>query len=248
MPMSRFRNRRRGATRRAAPVGLEPLEPRALLAVVSVNAGQVVRPVATQLLGVNVDWWDSSLNTSQTKQMVQAAGLTFFRFPGGSSSDDFHFNNPPSYQGQGTDSSLASFIASVGGGGVVTLDYGSGSPQEAAAMLAYLNAPVDNSTAIGSGQEWNDATNAWQTIDWRTAGYWANLRASAPLAQDDGLNFLRLNHPTPFGFHDYEVGNEEYGSWEIDHHAAQHDPATYVAFAQQFATYAAGIDPSIPAA
>ena len=42
---------------------------------------------------------------------------------------------------------MASFIASVNGVGLATLDYGSGSPQEAAAFLAYLNAPVGNTTA-----------------------------------------------------------------------------------------------------
>ena len=67
--------------------------------------------------------------------MAQAAGLNFFRFPGGSSSDDFHFNSPPSYNGQGTNSSMASFVAAMGGQGVVTLDYGSGSPQRRPASL-----------------------------------------------------------------------------------------------------------------
>ncbi len=119
--------------------GLEGLEGRVLLATVAVNASQVVRPVDTQLLGVNVAWYDSNLNTSETQQMVQAAGLTMFRFPGGSSSDDFHFNAPPTYNGEGTDASMASFIASVNGVGLATLDYGSGSPQEAAAFLAYLD-------------------------------------------------------------------------------------------------------------
>ena len=47
-----------------------------MLATVTVNAGQVVRAVNTQLLGVNVNWWDTNLNTSQTRQMVQAAGLS----------------------------------------------------------------------------------------------------------------------------------------------------------------------------
>ena len=140
---------------------------------------------------------------------------------------------------------MASFIASVNGVGLATLDYGSGSPQEAAAFLAYLDAPVGNTTPIGNGQEWNDTTNAWQTVNWQTAGYWASLRAAAPLATDDGLNFLRLDHPAPFNVQYWEVGNEEYGSWEIDHHTAQHDPATYIAFAKQFATYAAQIDPGI---
>ena len=176
---------------------------------------------------------------------MQAAGLTMFRFPGGSSSDDFHFNAPPTYNGEGTDGSMASFINSVGGVGLATIDYGSGSPQEAAAFLAYLNAPVGNATAIGTGQEWNDSTNSSQSVDWKTAGYWASLRAQAPLAHDDGLNFLRLNHPAPFGIQYWEVGNEEYGGWEIDHHSLQHDPATYITFAKQFANLAATIDPSI---
>ncbi len=230
--------------RRCRPL-FEGLEERQLLATVSVNASQVVRSVDTQLLGVNVAWYDSDLNTSETQQMVEAAGLTMFRFPGGSSSDDFHFNAPPTYNGEGTDGSMASFIASVGGIGLATIDYGSGSPQEAAAFLAYLNAPVGNTTPIGDGQEWNDSTNSWQTVNWQTAGYWASLRAAAPLAVDDGLNFLRLDHPAPFGTQYWEVGNEEYGSWEIDHHTVQHDPATYIAFAKQFQTYANQIDPGI---
>jgi hypothetical protein len=237
--------------RGAAPLRVEPLETRVMPAAVTVDVGQVVRPVDPKVLGVNVAWWDSHLNTAQTQQMVQAAGLTLFRLPGGSSSDEFHFNAPPTYSGEGTAASMAGFIASVGGVGMVTLDYGSGSPQEAAAFLAYLNAPVDSSAVIGHGAEWDNALHAWTDVDWQTAGYWAGLRAAAPLAQDDGLNFLRLNRPDPFGFHYFEVGNEVYGGWETDHHGQggdpgqPHDPATYVAFAQQFATLAAAIDPTI---
>ncbi len=115
-PSDAFRGRWHGASARGRlKPCVELLEGRELLAVVSVNAGQVVRSVDTQLLGVNLAWWDSDLNTAQTQQMVQAAGLTMFRFPGGSSSDDFHFNAPPTYNGEGTDASMASFIASVNG-------------------------------------------------------------------------------------------------------------------------------------
>ena len=209
---------------------------RELLATISVNAGQVVRGVDTQLLGVNVAWYDSVLNTPQTQQMVQAAGLTMFRFPGGSSSDDFHFNAAPTYNGEGTDASMASFIASVNGVGLATLDYGSGSPQEAAAFLAYLNAPVGNTTAIGNGQEWNDSDE--HLADRSTGRRPATGRACAPR-----LRWPRTTASTSCGsttprrsdIQYWEVGNEEYGSWEIDHHTAQHDPATYIAFAKQFA-------------
>src|SRR5262249_36081949 len=145
----------------------------------------VIRGVDTHLLGVNVNWWDTNLNTSQTQTMVQDAGLTMFRFPGGSGSDNFHFNAPPKHPGQGTAASMARFVASVAGAAVVTLDYGSGSPQEAAAFLAYLNAPVGNTTVIGTGKEWSDSANKWQQVDWKTAGYWAGLRAAAPLPHDD---------------------------------------------------------------
>src|SRR5204863_5630935 len=92
----------------------------------------------------------------------------------------------------------------------------------------------------------------WQTVNWNTVGYWAGLRAATPLVTDDGRNFLRIGHAAPFtSIRYWEIGNEEYGSWETDHHGtagpggastgAQHDPATYVAFAKQFATLAASI-------
>jgi hypothetical protein len=232
---------------------LVQLEIRDLLAAVSVAAGQVVDPVSTQVMGANVAWWATNLNTAQTQQMVQDAGMTMFRIPGGSSTDLWwHFNSPVNFfKGEATMTDMASFIASVNGVGMATLNYGSGSPQEGAAFLAYLNAPVGNTTPIGDGQEWGGNLNQWVAVDWKTADYWAGLRASAPLAVDDGLNFLRLDHPAPFGFHDFEVGNEEYGWWETDHHGSGgdtgqiHDPATYVAFAKQFAGLAAQIDPTI---
>src|SRR5262249_1097018 len=153
--------------------------------------------------------------------------LTLFRFPGGSSSDTWHFNNPAIFSGAGTTPRFASLIQSVSGDGMVTLNYGTGSPQEAAAFLAYCNGQTNNQTVLGNGPQWSDASSSWVTKDWRTAGYWASLRAAAPLAQDDGLNFLRANHPAPFNFTYFEVGNEIYGSWETDHHTTPHDPATY---------------------
>ena len=237
---------------RAKVVIAETLEPRTLLAVVTVNPDQVVRAVNPRVLGVNVNWWDTQLNTTRTRQMVQDAGLNFFRFPGGSSSNTEHFNNPPAYNGRGTAATFAQFIASVGGQGVVTLNYGTASPQEGAALLAYLNARPSDTTVIGMGPQWvgND-TGSWVQKDWRTAGYWASVRAASPVTPNDGLNFLRIGRPEPFGLHYFEVGNEMYGSWEVDRHGqgtepgAPHDPVTYANFAKRFADLAAQIDPTI---
>jgi hypothetical protein len=241
----------RRAPKRRPPLRVRALESRDVPSAVTVNFTHVVQPVHLNDLGANLAWWDTNLNTSQTAQMVQAAGLGMYRFPGGSSSDTWHFNNPPTYGGEGTTPSMAQFIASVKGAAVVTMDYGSASPQESAALLAYLDGKVGNTTSIGMGEQWSDATSSWVQVDWKTAGYWAGLRAAQPLVQDDGLNFLRLGRSTPFNFHYFEVGNEIYGSWETDHHGsggdpgAAHDPATYIAFAKQFATYAQQIAATI---
>jgi hypothetical protein len=224
----------------------------------TINASKVLGPVATNMLGINLAWWDDKLTTPQTQQMVEAAGLSAFRFPGGSNSDEYHFNVSSNFNDPAANTipQFAQFIVGVGGIGLVTLDYGSGSPQEAAAELAYLEGSPSDSTTIGTGLEWNANTNQWQQVNWQTVGYWASLRAATPLSQDDGYNFLRIDHPAAFSEIKYwEVGNEEYGSWETDHHGtpgpsgastgAQHDPATYAAFAHTFAGFAAEIDPGI---
>ncbi|MEZ2348450.1 putative Ig domain-containing protein [Terriglobus sp. RCC_193] len=76
-----------------------------------------------------------------------------------------------------------------------------GQPQEAAAWVAYANGAPGNTQTIGT-----DATG----YDWKTVGYWASLRASQPLAQDDGYNFLRLGLTAPIGVRYWEIGNEIY--------------------------------------
>ena len=60
--------------------------------------------------------------------------------------------------------------------------------QEAAAWVAYANGNPASTTAIG-------VDNAGH--DWQTVGFSAGLRASAPLATDDGFDFLRIDHRRP---------------------------------------------------
>jgi hypothetical protein len=224
---------------------LEPLEDRTVPAVVTVDATSALRAVNDQVLGVNLAWWDSNLSTSTTLQLVQDAGLHLFRQPGGSSADTFHFNAGPSFSGAATVATFNALTENAGGDGLVTVNYGTGSPQEATAYLAYCNAAVNDPTVLGTGLQWSDTSHSWVSKDWKTAGYWAGLRAATPITPDDGLNYLRVGHPAPYGWHYFEVGNEEYGSWETDHHTPAHDPATYVQFAKDFTALARQIDPSI---
>jgi hypothetical protein len=224
---------------------LERLEDRTVPAVVTVDAASVVRTVNDQVLGANIGDADPKLGTPATLQLVQDAGLRLFRQPGGSGSDTFHFSAGPRFTGASTVATFNALTENAGAAGLVTVNYGTGSPQEAAAYLAYCNAAVGDPTVLGVGLQWSDASQSWVPRDWQTAGYWAGLRAATPITPNDGLNYLRVGHPAPYGWHYFEVGNEEYGSWETDHHAPAHDPATYVQFAKDFTTLAQQIDPTV---
>ncbi len=233
----------------------------------TVNINTVIVPTPVNVVGVNVDWWDTDLTTAQTQAMVEAAGLNIYRFPGGSSSDDYHFNQSSNDDDPSaiTISQFAEFIQSVGGTGLVTTDYGSGSPQEAEAELAYLLGSPTDTTVIGNGTEWIPNFNSsgaivsftTQTFVGQTVGYWASLRAASPLGTNDGLNFLRINHAAPFStITDWEIGNEQYGTWEIDNHSPSgiggnstsgyNYPAAYALFASQFASFVKSDQANLP--
>jgi len=225
----------------------------------AVNIATVIDPASTNLLGVNLAYWDDKLTTAQTQSMLQAGGLDIFRFPGGSASDDYHFNSS-SNDGDSSANTIPQFaqlIDNVGGLGIVTIDYGSGSPQEAEAELAYVLGSTTDTTTIGMGMEWSDSAGAWQNVNWQTVGYWASLRAATPLAHDDGYNFLRIGRASPFtGINYWEVGNEQYGTWETDHYSptgvggsatsgGYNYPSAYAQFAASFSAFVTA-DKSLP--
>jgi hypothetical protein len=137
--------------------------------------------------------------------------------------------------------SFANFIhvitnASVNAQAIVTVNYGTGTPQEAAAWMAYCNAATSSSQPLGVDAK---GTN------WQTAGYWASLRAAAPLGIDDGKNFLRISRRAPLGFKYWEIGNECYGGWETDSNTVAHDPYTYAMRATNCIALMKAVDPTI---
>jgi hypothetical protein len=106
-----------------------------------------------------------------------------------------------------------------------------GQPQEAAAWVAYANA---DPSIYGTPNDVTLGVDA-EGINWRTAGYWAKLRASTTTeyttwATADGVydpvdSFLAMNHDSPVGIKNWEIGNEIGGNgytgtqWEYDLHA-----------------------------
>jgi len=206
----------------------------------TVNASQPIRTADARWFGINTAVWDSALDAPQTLTVLTNLGARALRFPGGSASDDYHWLfNRQDNDNWSWATSLANFIhviTNLNGMSMITLNYGTGSTNEAAAWVAYVNASTTNPQALGV-----DAAGA----DWHTSGYWASLRASAPLAKDDGRNFLRLSRSTPLGFKYWEIGNEVYGTWETDSNAVANDPYTYALRARDYFSLIKAVDPAV---
>jgi alpha-L-arabinofuranosidase len=212
-----------------------------MAANISVDVTMLGRDAGTLDVGVNLAAWDTYLSAdpatglgltpnTQTVTMLQDAGFSLLRLSNGSGADEWHFSSNANAFPVGA-GLLANTVAAVGGGGLVTINYGTGTPQETAAYLAYLNGAPDNSFAIGT-----DANGK----DWGKVGDWAQLRAATPLGQDP-LDVLRAGHPAPFGVRRFEVGNEIYfAGWSGAPVAV--NPSDYVGFANSFATLAQSID------
>jgi len=227
-------------------------------AVVTVNAGTTLRTVDDRQFGANSTVWDSALGSAQTQSLLQAAGIRAIRLPGGSLSDEYHWRNntnldhatiaAPWTWASGFDKS-AGLITGLNAHAMITVNYGTGTPQEAAAWVAYANFPTSGGSDVTLGMD-NPApgTTALPTpgpYDWQTARTWANLRAAAPLATDDGMNFLRLGRSAPFGFKYWEIGNENYGSWESDLQSPKQGAVTYATRAADYMQKMRAVDSSI---
>jgi hypothetical protein len=112
------------------------LTPAATPAVVHLgaDAGQVLHPVDARQFGLNTATWDGSLGTSSTLPMLQQIGTQALRWPGGSSSDLYHWASDPA--GNAIFQNLAT---NLGAQVFTTINYGSGTPAEAASWVLMAN-------------------------------------------------------------------------------------------------------------
>nr|AHL27896.1 cellulase [uncultured bacterium] len=215
---------------------------------VNVNASSPIRTVDDRMFGINAVIWDREAGSNQTVSMLNEAGIRTIRIPGGSLSDEYHWrlnksidrNNPTQnntwtwWSGM---HNFANLITGLNAQAFVTVNYGSGTPEEAAAWVAYANSTTASSVAIGP-----DSLG----YDWQNAGTWAALRGASPLATDDGMNFLRVGRTAPYGLKYWEIGNECYGkAWETDLQAKPHDPTTYAERAKDYIAKMKAVDPTI---
>ena len=217
---------------------------------VTVSPQSVVRTIDNRIYGLNATIWDGLFSSEASGALLSAMNTQAIRIPGGSEADNYDWqtgrsvSKESSYQWPTDAAMFAQRIEASGAQAYVTVNYGSGTPEQAAAWVAYYNGGTASGISLGVDSKGRD---------WKTVGYWAAIRASAPLAVDDGYNLLRISHPAPFGFKYWELGNECYGGWEYDEHGVAgsglsgtaQDPYTYALAFQDFSNKMLAVDPTI---
>ena len=134
---------------------------------VQVNAVSPIRQVDGRIFGVNTAIWDAQLGTAANRSLLAGMGVGSLCYPGGSSADDYDWqldrsvvNN--SFQWASPFPTFALLAAELGVQPYLTVNYGSGTPEQAAAWVAYANGSPGNTLALG--------TNA-KGRNWQTVGY-----------------------------------------------------------------------------
>jgi hypothetical protein len=189
---------------------------------VTVDAGRTINPLTRDTVGVYTQVGDEKLLTPQTLGELRVAGFTSITYPSGweSVSDQYHWSTnsltphagnadapKKPYVAPGNDMGHLVFaLENTGITPLIEVNYGSnskgtggGEPKEAAAWVAYANGAPDSPLVIGV-----DGAGK----DWKTVGFWATLRGATPLSNDDGYNFLRVNHPDSLHILLWQVGED----------------------------------------
>jgi hypothetical protein len=159
----------------------------------SVDAAQKLRTADARWFGVNTAIYDGYLDTPATLNALRELGTTFLRFPGGSLSDEYHWATGRSLSNTwawamnfGNFSHVAT---NVGAQALITVNYGTGTSNEAAAWV--LSANVTNHSHFKYWEIGNECHGSWETDSntpahdpytyaLRAAGYFALMKAADP--------------------------------------------------------------------
>jgi hypothetical protein len=121
-----------------------------------VDASEALQIVDARQFGVNTATWDGHLGDAETLPLLKPAGCLALRWPGGSTSDDYHWTNDPS--GNATFRNAAT---NLGAQVFTTVNYGTGTPGEAAAWV--LAANETNRCGFKYWEVGNECYGTWET-------------------------------------------------------------------------------------
>jgi hypothetical protein len=189
---------------------------------ISVNAVETLRAADPRWFGANAGVWDEFFDTAATSNALSAAGILSMRFPGGSLSDQYNWatgltgtwSNGVLLYSTSYPTTFSNFMhiaTNLGLRAFITVNYGTGTSNEAAAWV--LNANVTNHCGFKCWEVGNEVYGAWEqdnnnppndpyTYAVRFAGYQALMKAADPSIEvgavstpgEDSYNTY-TNHP-----------------------------------------------------
>jgi hypothetical protein len=115
-------------------------------AQVSIDANKTLTVLGPAAVGANAAAWDDNLVDAAVPDLLADADIQIMRYPGGSTADNYHWlSNGVDDQSQGGTTASANFDAymavaqAAGAEAMITVNYGSGTPEEAADWVRYAN-------------------------------------------------------------------------------------------------------------
>ena len=187
---------------------------------VTVDLSKTINILTNTSVGLPAVMSDGDAFKPAAAPFLRLAGVSVLRYPGNAGiADLYHWSSKdltqiggsqPPYIAQ--ESNFGNFARNLDnyGTALIVVNYGTnsdgasgGDEAEAAAWVAYANGDVADTRALPKGKHGED----WYTID-----HWAKLRSQDPVPEDDGLNFLRIGHPKPFGIHLWQIGDQVYNN------------------------------------
>jgi len=116
-------------------------------AQVTINTGQPVGTISPTAFGLNTAAWDSHLLDASVPDLLQQAGVRMLRFPGGSTADFYNWQSNTvqtcsicgGVDASDTFDAFMGVVRASGAQSIITVNYGSGTPQEAAGWVQYAN-------------------------------------------------------------------------------------------------------------
>jgi hypothetical protein len=131
----------------------------------AVNASQTLRTIDSRHFGVNAAVWDAAFDTTTTISLLTEMGNQALRFPGGSLSDEYHWQSNTSgnntWQWATSFDEFAHVATATAGQVFITVNYGSGTPAEAAGWVSYAN--VTKASGFKYWEIGNENYGNWET-------------------------------------------------------------------------------------
>ncbi|MCX6975753.1 MAG: alpha-L-arabinofuranosidase, partial [Verrucomicrobia bacterium] len=140
-------------------------KPAPALVHVDVDASSVIRTIDSRHFGTNAVIWDTAFDTGTTISLLTELDNKVLRFPGGSLSDEYHWKNNTTlnnnWQWPLSFDKFTHVVTTTGAQAFITVNYGTGTPSEAADWVRYAN--ITRSLGIKYWEIGNEIYGSWET-------------------------------------------------------------------------------------